>query len=90
MEVGWLHIFERPTCKEGTILNGVDLEGKKGCQIYAYIYNTHIPEKQASGQKKNFQVSWLFPPKEWLPPNKAVSSSSWGHSQEGAVTICQR
>ena len=87
---GLASYISKTTCKEGSILNRVDLEGKKGCQIYTYIYNTHIPEKQVSGQKKNFQISWLFPPKEWLPPNKAMSSLSWGHSQEGAVTICQR
>ena len=70
---GLASYISKTTCKEGSILNRVDLEGKK-----------------ASFRAKEKFSNKLAPPKEWLPPNKAMSSLSWGHSQEGAVTICQR
>lgn len=53
-EVGWLQIFET-TCKEGSNLYGVDVEGKKkkkGCRVCTSIHATHISEKYISGQKK--------------------------------------
>ena len=46
--------ISKTTCKEGSNLYGVDLEGKKGCQVYTLMCNTYISEKQVSGQKKKF------------------------------------
>ena len=77
MEVGWLQIFQRPHAKRDQIYMALIWKVKKAVR-YIHSCAIHIYQKSKfQGKRKSFQVSWFFPPKEWLPPNKAVSSPSW-------------
>lgn len=80
MEVGWLQIFE-PTCKEGSNLYGVDVEGKKKKKAVGYVhpYMLHIYQKNTfQGKRRRFSTKLVLSSNaSSLPHDEAVCSLSW-------------